>query len=218
MWLTIAHRGDIDRQNTLEGALWGSNQADMVEIDVRYSTDRRVVLCHDRELRNDRTNCTLDAFLNGFFLLTPTGEVEKKALLMIDIKAFGMLEAQKLARSVAHIVKKFESNKQNVYLCSFNEYCVAELLCIRDLEPDCCGGWQIGVISAGIPLGMFGHLDDIDFVSLDYNCVCEDVVERLHADRGLRVFVWVVNDESMKRLMSGYRVDGIIQDFASAAS
>lgn len=210
MMLTIAHRGDIDRQNTLEGALWGSNKADMVEIDVRYSTDRRVVLCHDRELRNDRTNCTLNAFMNGFFLLT--GEVEKKAL-MIDIKAFGMLEAQKLARSVAHIVK----NKKNVYLCSFNEYCVAELLCIRDLEPDCCGGWQIGVISAGIPLGMFGHLNDIDFVSLDYNCVCEDVVERLHADR-LRVFVWVVNDESMKRLMSGYRVDGIIQDFASVAS
>ena len=210
--LTIAHRGDIDRQNTLEGALWGSNKADMVEIDVRYSTDRRVVLCHDRELRNDRTNCTLNAFLKGFFL---SGEVEKKKkkALMIDIKAFGMLEAQKLARSVAHIVK----NKKNVYLCSFNEYCVSELLCIRDLEPDCCGGWQIGVISAGIPLGMFGHLNDIDFVSLDYNCVCEDVVERLHADR-LRVFVWVVNDESMKRLMSGYRVDGIIQDFASVAS
>jgi len=205
---TIAHRGLFSptfKQNTLEGVLEvieRHHEVDMVEIDVRFTTDRRVVLCHDREYRNNRENCTLEIFLK---------EMQKKTIdVMIDIKAFGILEAQRLARAVVETCSNY-CNSFMIWLCSFNEYCVSELLSIR--ETTGCN-FKVGVISSGIPLGMFNHLENIDFVSLDYSCVCEDVVERLHNDgRSLELFVWVVNDESMKRLMASYKVDGLIQDF-----
>lgn len=205
--MRIAHRGLFTKQNTFEGVCdlleKTRETVDMVEIDVRYTTDRRVVLCHNREDRNTPQNITLDLFLKRL------GKQHPNIALMLDIKAFGILEAQKLARSVVRIVCKY-ADTFSFYLCSFNEYCVSELL---NEKETLLQNWQIGVISAGIPLGVFNHLEGIDFVSLDYNCVCEDIVERLHTDR-VQVFVWVVNDTSMQDLMiQEYRVDGIIKDF-----
>ena len=203
--ITVAHRGLFapkDMQNTSEGvsALVKSEHAfDMIEIDVRYSTDRTVVLCHDRECRNEQTNETLIGFL-------------KKCSdypVMLDIKAFGIVDAQKLARSVVDILSKIRYNKG--WLCSFNEYCVAELLSIRENNPN-APEFKVGVISSGIPLGVFNHLGNIEFVSLDYNCVCDDIVKCLHSNH-VQLFVWVVNDESMICMMTALRVDGIIRDF-----
>jgi glycerophosphoryl diester phosphodiesterase len=203
--ITVAHRGVFfpkDKQNTYAGVCaLNKKDVDMVEIDVRYSTDRKVVLCHDRECRNERKNDTLLSFLNKCFDIP----------IMLDIKAFGILEAQRLARSVVDILSK--SQHKHGWLCSFNEYCVAELLSIRENDPNDAPAFRVGVISAGIPLGMFNHLDNIDFVSLDYNCVCEEVVECLHSN-GLQVFVWVVNDPSMGTMMKNYGVDGMIRDFS----
>lgn len=175
----------------------------MVEIDVRFTTDRQVVLCHDREYRNNRENCTLEGFLKEMHKREQTIDI------MIDIKAFGILEAQRLARAVLETCSNYCNFFSMLWLCSFNEYCVSELLSLRETLDY---NFKVGVISSGIPLGMFNHLENIDFVSLDYSCVCDDVVERLHNDR-MSVFVWVVNDESMKRLMTSYKVDGLVQDF-----
>lgn len=195
--LSVAHRGLINKENTVESVLEAAKIADVVEVDVRYTTNRKVVLCHDRERRNDRHNERLKKLVS---VMLPGQK------LMIDIKAFGMTESKKLAISVADIV----STRTDVsfYMCSFNEYCVDELLNQRDERG--MGNWIIGVIASGIPLGMFEHLN-IDFVSLDYNIVCEDVVERLH-DRKILLFVWVVNDASMRRMMTMYGVDGMIYD------
>lgn len=208
---TVAHRGLFTKQNTFEGVcelLEKTKEIDMIEIDVRHTTDRRVVLCHDRERCNMEQNISLDSFLKQVSTITGTKEVT----FMLDIKAFGILEAQALARSVVSIVRKY-SDTFSFYLCSFNEYCVFELLNAK--KETALQKWQIGVISAGIPLGLFKHLQGIDFVSLDYNCVCKDMVDRLRTDRGgVQVYVWVVNDESMQNLMTHeYRVDGIIKDF-----
>ena len=196
--LQVAHRGLISQENTVRSVVEATKIADIVEVDVRYTTNRNVVLCHDRERRNDIQNETL---LHLISVLLPGQK------LMIDIKAFGMTESKKLAVSVADIV----STRTDVsfYMCSFNEYCVDELLNQRDERG--MGNWTIGVIASGIPLGMFEHLN-IDFVSLDYNIVCEDVVERLH-NRKIILFAWVVNDASMRRMMTMYNVDGIIYDF-----
>jgi len=118
--ITVAHRGVFfpkDKQNTYAGVCaLNKKDVDMVEIDVRYSTDRKVVLCHDRECRNERKNDNLLSFLNKCFDIP----------IMLDIKAFGILEAQRLARSVVDILSK--SQHKNGWLCSFNEYCVAELV------------------------------------------------------------------------------------------
>lgn len=194
--IRIAHRGKIMKENTIEGVLEISGLADIVEIDVRFSTDRRVVLCHDREKRNDGSNVTLQHLLT---------RVDPTQPLMLDVKAFGMTCAKELARSVASIVLKFP---HTFHLCSFNEYCVDELLSIRDETEST---WQVGVISSGIPLGMFAHLN-VDFVSLDYSIVCEDLVHRLK-ENSVLIYAWVVNDDSMQRMMSLYGVDGIVLDY-----
>tara|TARA_B000000475_G_scaffold272074_1_gene271788 strand:+ start:1072 stop:1665 length:594 start_codon:yes stop_codon:yes gene_type:complete len=195
---TIAHRGKIDKENTIEGVLEIADDVDIVEIDVRYSTDRTVVLCHDREKRNDAENCTLHDFLSA---------VSDKYAIMIDIKAFGIEQARRIAASVVECIRGY---KHLFYLCSFNDYCVDELISIREEREQ---GWRIGTISSGVPLGMFNHLD-VDFVSLDYSIVCEDLMDRLHThDNKVEVFAWVVNDAGMRKMMSMYGIDGIIMDF-----
>ena len=72
----------------------------------------------------------------------------------------------------------------------------------------------MGVISSGIPLGLFEHLSGVDFVSIDYNALCEDIVDRLK-EKKLPVYAWTVNADCMARLMKRYEVDGMIADTTS---
>ena len=89
----FAHRGIIDYENTIRGVLeiMESSPTLGVEIDVRYNTSRDIVMCHDREHRNSK-NDTLTELLV---------ELEKHNFtnrdLMIDIKAFGIINAKKIA-------------------------------------------------------------------------------------------------------------------------
>ena len=204
----FAHRGIIDYENTIPGVLEILNTHPTlgVEIDVRYNTAREIVLCHDRECRNNN-NSTLEELLSVLADNDFSGRN-----LMMDIKAFGTHNAKKLAYDVclriANNPKVYQN--MNIYLCSFNEYCVSELCFYR--EDMSLSNIQIGVISTGIPLGLFKHLDNINFVSMEYGILCEEIMESLkHVD----VFAWVVNDVSMKQLMSRYEVNGIIYDVSS---
>lgn len=93
------------------------------------------------------------------------------------------------------------------YLCSFNEFCVQQLLSLRNSK-----SFFIGVISSGIPVNLFQHLTGIDFVSLDYNIVCEEIVEIFHKNN-LNVFTWTVNALDMQYyVINVCNVDGIIYD------
>lgn len=206
----IAHRGNIQNENKIEGVLdvlQRFPKIDIVEIDVRYSTNRDIVLCHDREHRNSKTNDSLIEFIKS------TGNVcgMENVNIMVDIKAFGMTEAKKIARDVTDVLMNNAHTNQTFYLCSFNEYCVTELLSIREENNILTNKWKIGVISSGIPLGFFEHLDGIEFVSLDYSIICEDIMERLKRMK-LEVYVWVVNDTLMQKMMNSYGVDGIMYD------
>tara|TARA_B100001250_G_C19812440_1_gene796376 strand:- start:3804 stop:4439 length:636 start_codon:yes stop_codon:yes gene_type:complete len=203
----FAHRGVIDYENTIRGVLevMQTSMTLGVEIDVRYNTAREVVMCHDRENRND-TNDTLTELLI---------ELEKESFmnrdLMIDIKAFGIINAKKIANDVCKIVAKHPTllRMMNIYLCSFNEYCVSDLLfCKEDLNLTTV---YIGVITSGIPLGLFEHLTGIQFVSIEYSTLCEEIMEQFK-DTNLEVYTWVVNDITMQQLMCKYKVDGLIYD------
>ena len=137
---------------------------------------------------------------------------------MIDIKAFGVSGAREMGRAVCDIVEGFPTLVRctDVMLCYFNEYCVSEILAERADRPN-ARLWervQVGVISSGIPLGLFEHLNGVDFVSIDYNALCEDIVDRLK-EKELPVFAWTVNANCMARLMKRYEVDGMIVDTTS---
>lgn len=215
----IAHRGLIEIENTIEGVArvmdtyptWG------VEVDVRFSTNREVVLCHDREKRNDKCD-TLYAMLEMLENGIHTFFAEQKREIIIDIKAFGVDGAQSLGRAVCDIVECFPAliKHADILLCSFNEYCVSEILSER-LDRSNTRLWslvKVGVISSGVPLGLFGHLENLDFVSIDYSALCEDIVDRFK-EKGLAVFAWTVNAASMATLMRKYDVRGMIIDTTS---
>jgi glycerophosphoryl diester phosphodiesterase len=198
MTQNIAHRGMKNRENTLEGIIKANTMMSMVEIDVRFNTNHDIILCHDREDRNFEINETLEELLL----------YEDTSLnLMIDIKAFGIEPALKIAKDVFTLIVKYP--KHNYHLCSFNEFCVEKLLNLRIVYQKVC---QIGVISSGIPLDMFDHLCNIDFISLDYNIICEDIVEMFHK-KNIKVFAWTVNSiEMQKYVLDICHVDNIIYD------
>lgn len=218
----IAHRGLIESENTIEGVTWVMHTYPTwgVEVDVRFSTNREVVLCHDREKRNDKCD-TLYAMLEMLENDIQTffeSITEQKREIIIDIKAFGVDGAQSLGRTVCDIVERFPAliKHAEIMLCSFNEYCVSEILSER-LDRSDTQLWslvKVGVISSGVPMGLFGHLENLDFVSIDYSALCEDIVDRFK-EKGLTVFAWTVNAASMATLMRKYDVRGMIIDTTS---
>ena len=202
----FSHRGNINNENKITSLIHVLRTNTIgIELDVRFNTNRDIVLCHDRENRNNRDNESL----NEFFESLPSDLNDKD--IMIDIKAFGIVEAKNIAKKISAICFEYshKTRNYNIYLCSFNEYCVSELCFLReDYDILNC---KIGVIASGIPLGVFNHLEEIDFISLDYNIVCEEIVENIHKS-GKLIYTWVVNDESMKKMMKLYDVDGLIYD------
>lgn len=206
----FAHRGVITKENTVEGVLDILNTTDLgVEIDVRFNTARNVVLCHDREHRNDDENDTLQELLEH---LSGISGRYRGRRLMLDIKAFGINQAKELAQKVCKILTKFPIVCETIqlFLCSFNEYCVSELLFVKQ-DTLILEKILVGVITTGIPLGLYQHLEEVDFVSVDYGILCEEIMDEFRK-RDLPVFAWVVNDSSMQTLMRTYGVHGMIYD------
>ena len=167
----------------------------MVEFDIRYNTNRQIILCHDREDRNISDNETLEDLC----------KIKDPMNLMVDIKAFGIEPATQIADDVYTIIDKYPQHEY--HLCSFNEFCVKRLLENNGKEI-----YKIGVISSGVPISMFDQLINVDFISLDYNIICEEIVELFHK-KGKKVFAWTVNALDMQDYVVNIcDVDGIIYD------
>jgi glycerophosphoryl diester phosphodiesterase len=195
--MRIAHRGIRNKENTISGIQKASMIADIVEVDVRFNTNLEIILCHDRANRNSAELETLEQLC----------QFEEPMHLMIDIKAFGITPAILIAEYVYSIITKYPIHLYE--LCSFNEFCVKELLRLRESDLFL---FNVGIITSGIPLEMFDNLKDIDFVSMDYNIICEDIVELFHK-RDKRVYAWTVNDLEMQEyVLTKCLVDGIIFD------
>ena len=199
--LHVAHRGCIDCENTINGIVKAFEKFSMVEIDIRYNTERKIVLCHDREKRNHNNE-----------YLEELCKLKKPMRLMIDIKAFGIKTAQQLARDLVLILNKYP---QHTYeLCSFNEYCVQELIDIRLCSTSCVRPYKykVGIITSGLSIGIFGHMHLLDFISFNYDIIHEEILEKIKKDKKT-IYAWVCNDDTVKEDMEKrYKIDGIIYD------
>mgnify|MGYP001192790314 FL=1 len=192
--LHIAHRGCIDMENTIEGIVTSFNMFTTVEIDVRYNSSREIVLCHDREKRNEANERFKD-------LCT----IETPMHLVVDIKAFGIETAEQLARDIVKVVEPYP---QHTYeFCSFNEYCVRELIALsRETK------YLVGVITSGLPVGIFENLEGLDFISFNYDTIHEEILDKLKGK--YKIYTWVCNDDTVKHEMEHrYKLDGIIYDY-----
>ena len=164
-----------------------------IKIDVSLSTTGKINVSHDLKDINNPNNCTIDDIIDN----------SKNCEIMIDIKARGIDQGVEMARKVVDCIHKY---KNSFMLCSFNEYCVNECIELRDqlnLK------YKVGVISCGIPLGMFKHLN-IDFVSLEYSFLFKGI--EMYLDNNIEIYAFTVNTIHSKNYCKYISVDGIIYD------
>ena len=65
---------------------------------------------------------------------------------------------------------------------------------------------------------MFGHMPSLDFVSLNYDIVHEEILEKCRDSRNGKkaIYAWVCNDTVVKHdMLNRYKLEGIIYDHES---
>jgi len=188
--ITVAHRGLIQAENTIDSIVSASFYADWVECDAHMDRSGRIVLCHNRELTGE--------------LLTDLCEHPFTLNIMLDIKAFGIGEAEACAATIVNIVRK---SRHKWKLCSFNEFCVRQLLALRKYLKLT---YDVGLISSNAPLNMYGHMK-VDFVSVDYNVLSREIVDRVRSS-GKQVYTFTIKNKKQEDLVDKLGVDGVIKD------
>lgn len=189
--ITIAHRGLLSNQNRLRSIVEAEQRADIVEFDVCQDTRGTLVICHDTDTAGFK-NDTFQSLVDYPFRLH----------CMVDIKVAGALQGRQIARD---IVKMVTHSNHTWYLCSFNEFCVDELYRQRGLAR-----YKIGVITTGIPINMFDHLN-IDFVSIDYNFIDNETV-KFFKSKNILVFAYTINNKYKEEYIKHIDVDGVVTD------
>lgn len=197
----VARRGVNNVSNAIHGIQMAQRMTDMVEIAVKYNANRDVIIITGQESSTNENTLLID--------LLESSRNKVFLHLIVDIKVFGISQDSRwIAYDVVNIISKYK-HIYKFQLCSFNEYCVAELIQLRNDNHHM--DFKIGVISSGIPIGMFRHILELDFVSLDYKIVSNDVIKSFQ-ERGIKVYCWTVNDRDSQNTLMKYNADAIIFD------
>lgn len=222
MTLKIGHRGAMgyEPENTLSSFKKALDlHVDMIELDVYLCQTGEVVVIHDNKL-DKVTNCQgyiadrpfseLDQCLVGNREKIPTLSqvldlIDRKAKVNIELKGDGT------ARAVAQVVDDYVKNKgwleDDFLVSSFDHYQLKEF---KAMSPNI----KIGALTANIPINYAQFAQELDAYSvhLSSDFINEKFVQDAH-QRGLKVFVWVVNYlEDLKR-MEKFGVDGVFSDY-----
>lgn len=220
--LKIGHRGAMgyEPENTLisfKKAL--ELGVDAVELDVYVCKTGELVVIHDDKL--DRTTNSKGYVIEKTFeelrsLDAGKGEkiptleevldlVDKKVIVNIELKG------ENTARPVSELLKKYMDDKgwkgELFLVSSFNHY---ELLSFHNLMPEI----RIGVLITGILIGYaeFAEKLKVYSVNLDKDFINIEFVKDAHS-RGMKVFVWTVDDFDDIERMKKLGVDGIFSNF-----
>jgi glycerophosphoryl diester phosphodiesterase len=205
--LLLGHRGG--RHSAPENTLAAFDLAlacgcDGFEFDVRLSSDKRAVICHDPELKGieirSATYERLAAALSGESRLCCLGELiaryAGRAFLDIELKVAGL--AAQLAQMLYGV------DRRHIVVSSFLPEALDEL---RRAD-------------ASIPLGfIFDHRRGLqqwrelrcEFVVPYCALVDEQLVREIH-DCGKQLLTWTVNRASEMRRFAALGVDGIVSD------
>ncbi|MGB9659552.1 MAG: glycerophosphodiester phosphodiesterase [Nitrososphaerales archaeon] len=210
----IAHRGAsaYEPENTLRAIKRALElNAKMIEVDVRLSKDRQIVVIHDESV--DRTtngkgfvkDLTLEELKK---LDTGKGEriptlqevinaVRNKAILIIEIKVL------KIEDSVVKIIEK-EGIEKEVVITSFYHPISRK---IKELNPTI----KTGVIFKCHPikpaeLALNAHADSL---FPEHKYVSEEMVKGAH-ENNLKIYPWTIDDPNRANQLIEMGVDGIV--------
>jgi len=220
--LRIGHRGAMghEPENTLRSFQKALDLGvDMIELDVYVLKTGELVVIHDDKL-NRTTNGdgyvidksfeeirSLDA---GQGEKIPTLEevfdlVDKKVPINIELKGEGT------ALPVARLMEQYIADKgwteKHFLVSSFNHY---ELKKFKEFKPKI----RIGALITGIPIGYsdYGVKLDAYSINLSLEFINQDFVDDAHS-KGLKVFVYTVNDKDDIKRMKDMGVDGLFSNY-----
>jgi glycerophosphoryl diester phosphodiesterase len=211
----IAHRGASahKEENTLssfEMAL--SEGADMIETDLRMSSDGRIILSHDDVYRNRQIN---ESNLVDLKMLGPIAQISDVLRLLNGELPLNLeIKEPEVVEPLAHTLKKcmqYGWKPEHFLVSSFNHHALAHF---KRLVPNV----RIGALLEGIPLDYSNFASALGAYSvhLSHQFVNREFVEHAH-DNGLKVLVYTVNDFSVLDKMRGLGVDGIFTDYPGEA-
>lgn len=232
--LVWAHRGasGYAPENTIPAfELAAEMGADGVELDVQFTKDGQIVVCHDETIDRTSNGCgwvkdhTLEELLalsfdNGnkayegaqiptmqevFDALRPTN-----LTINIELKT-GIIFYKGLENDIIDLVHKNKFEDRVIY-SSFNHYSVMK---IKELDPQA----KTGFLYMDGPLDMpaYGRLHGVDALHPAlYNLQFPDFMKEC-AENGLDVNVWTVNEEKYMQMCQQARVHAIITNYPKKA-
>ena len=220
--LKIGHRGAMGYapENTLKSFKKGlALGVDMLELDVYALKTGELVVIHDDKV--DRTTNGQGYVMDKTFdeiRSLDAGEGEKiptlqEVLDLVDKKVQVNIElkGENTAGSVAKVIDEYINEKswtnEHFLVSSFNHY---ELKEFNSLKNDI----RIGALITGIPIGYCDYAEKVNASSVN---LCIEFINQKFVDdahkRGLKVFVWTVNDKDDINRMRDLGVDGLFSNY-----
>lgn len=209
----IAHRGAsfYEPENTLRAIKRAIEmKADFVEVDVRISKDKELVIMHDADISRttngnglvkDKTLRKLKKFDAGLGEKIPTleeviGLVKNKVGLVIEIKEPGTEE---------EIVEKIQQNNlENVILTSFYHESVKKASKLNS-------NLNTGIIFVGQPVNVDKLASDANarIIFPSYRYMNNEMVKQAK-EHGITVYPWAIDDIEIFEKFTEMGVDGIV--------
>lgn len=220
--LKIGHRGAAGHkpENTLASFQKALDLGvDMIELDVYVLKDGHVVVFHDDKV--DRTTNGTGLLLDKTFKETqelnaglgeriPTLQgvldlVDSRVQINIELK--GSNTAEPVAAIIETYVKGKNWSYNDFFVSSFN---YKELKKFKSMESKV----RIGVLVSDNPMNYlaFAEMLNAYAINLDMVFVTHEFVEKAHK-KGLKVFVWTVNEPKDVQRVKSFNVDGIFSDY-----
>lgn len=223
--IIIGHRGSSgnEPENTLRSFTRAVlDGADMVELDVHRTKDGRLAVIHDSGV--DRTTngkgkvsgktmeelWELDA---GKGEKVPSLEeaieaIDQRVPVNIEMKSLGAAE---LVRDTIEFYVAEGWNRRDFMVSSFEHN---ELHRFKEMCPEV----KIGVLTGEVPLGYAEYAEKFGAYSVNIalEAASPDFIGDAH-DRGIKVFVWTVNEPEDILSLEKMGADGVITDFPGKA-
>ncbi|MBI2546440.1 glycerophosphodiester phosphodiesterase [Candidatus Woesearchaeota archaeon] len=221
MMLSIAHRGasGYEPGNTLLAIRKALElDADIIELDVQLTKDRKLVVCHDQKVwvgykYLSITHHTLETV--QMIRLAKNQHIPslREALDLINKKAAVNIELKdrRSAAPVCRLINEYVSKKRWGYRHFIvSSFIKDELLRIKKLSPRI----RIGLLYNKPTRNLSAAIKQYKpySVHLHFVAVTRDMVRELH-EQGIKVFVWTVNSMRLIDRMRDYRVDGVFSDY-----
>ncbi len=225
----IAHRGasKVAPENTVaafERAI--TDGADWIELDVQENAEGEVIVIHDSDFMKvagnrvkvwDATRADLqDLDIGSWFdpefadqrvptLREALLRAKGRAGVVIELKYYG--HAQQLEPRVVEIVEQTGMESQ-IQLMSLKLDGVRKTAALRP-------SWEYGLLNTAA-IGDLTRLENIDFLALNAAAATPAQIRRAHK-RGMKVYVWTVNDPVQMSVMISRGADGLITDYPDVA-